>query len=460
MDETRKVAEFVVRTDFERIPQNVQELAAIAILDCIGVTLAGSREESTRICAEAIQEERGIPASTVIGQGFKASTLFASLCNGIAAHALDYDHSSFLMGQPTAGLIPAILTLAERVGASGREVLEAFVVGTEVTARLVRTIPEHSSQGGWHSTGTIGTLGVAVACSKLLKLEHQAIVHALGIASSMACGMVSNFGTMTKPLHAGLASKNGLLAALLAGRGFTANPDSLSGLKGFFDVYAGSLPYDPEPLSSLGVSYDLAERGIKIKPYPCGGLTHAAIDALLHLRNQYGIAPERVESITVNVTRRIFDKILDRLPESELEGKFSIPYLMARALHDGHIDLESFSLGAIRDPEVRSSGEKVRMQLDPQFGANWSHASEVTVRLTDGGVFSRHVEFPRGGPEIPLSAAELRAKFIDCAGRALNAQTIDKLLGMLEQLAGIETTAPIYPLLIGCPEQSVALPDL
>ncbi len=449
MDYTKKVAEFVFQTSFDKIPQNALEPAKTAFLDCIGVTLAGSKENSAKICAKLVQEGRCGSEATVIGQGFKSSTLFASLCNGIAAHALDFDHSSFLMGQPTAGLIPAILTLAEKVGASGQDVLEAFVVGTEVITRLIRSIPKHSSQGGWHSTSTIGTLGVAVCCAKLLKLERRAIEHALGVASSMACGIVLNFGTMTKPLHAGLASKNGLLAALLAERGFTANPSPLEEGKGFFDVYAGSLPYDPEPLNSLGLSYDLAERGIKIKPYPCGGLTHAAIDALLHLRNQYGITPDIVELIKVNVTRRIFDKILARLPESELEGKFSMPYLLARALFDGHIILESFSERAIRDPSVRRLGEKVRMELDPQFGETWDHTSEVMVQLKDGRTLSQRIDFPRGSPEVPLSTGELRAKFIDCAGKALNSQVIGKILNLLDQLESIETLAPIYPLLMG-----------
>ena len=261
MDYTRKIADFVEQTRFDSIPPDALEVAKTALLDSVGVILAGSKEESARICAKLADEERSPQEATVIGQGFKASTLMAAFSNGTAGHALDYDHSFFLMGQPTAGLVPAILVLGEKLGVNGRDILEAYVAGFEVTAKIARSLPVLSSQGGWHSVATVGSLGTAVACAKLLRLDVQAIQWTLGIASSMASGVVANFATMTKPLHAGLASRNGVLASRLAKLGFNANPTMLGEHKGFYDAYSRDLPFDLHPFEELGNSFDLIQRG-------------------------------------------------------------------------------------------------------------------------------------------------------------------------------------------------------
>ncbi|MEE9550659.1 MAG: MmgE/PrpD family protein [Candidatus Binatia bacterium] len=451
MGYTEKIAKFVVGASLEDIPAKALEVAKKDIFDCVGVTLAGSKETSGRICARLAREEGANNEATVLGQGFKTSALMAAFANGTAAHALDYDHSFSLIGQPTAGLVPAIFPLAEALGANGRNLLEAYVVGFEVTAKLCRTIPAHSGKGGWHPTGTVGSLGAAVACAKLLRLDNRAVQMTLGIASSMASGIVWNYATMTKPLHAGLASRNGMLAARLAEYEFTANPLVLEGPKGFYDVYSRDLPYDLGPLDDLGTSFDLVERGINFKAYPCGGLIHPAIDAVLKMRAQHNITPEAVEAINVDVTQHTYDRIIYRFPETGLQGKFCMPYVLARVLIDGKIILDTFTDEAIRDPFVRKLAERVHMKVDPEMNKimEGNRPCKVMIRLKDGRTFSLRIDFPKGSPEFPLTPQEFRAKFVECARRALNEKAVSRALELLDCLESLDHVGPLCQLLMG-----------
>jgi len=448
MNYTKKVAEFVSQTRFESIPPAVLEETKRALLDCIGVMLAGSKEESAKICAKLAMEENSSQESTVIGQGFKSSALMAAFSNGTAGHALDFDHS-FIMGQPSAGLIPAILALGEKVGASGRDILVAYVVGFEVIAKMCRSIPGHNP-GGWHATATLGSLGTAVACARILALNPQAIQHTLGIASSMASGLRANFATMTKPLHAGLAAKNGVLAAKLAESGFDANPTVVGENEGFFFAFSRDIPSDLHPLEELGSSFDLVTRGIRFKPYPCGGLTHPAIGAILRMREQNKISPEDVESIKVKVTPNVFHTILNRLPETALQTKFSMPYIVARALIDGKLGLDTFSEQAARDPSVRSLGAKVEMELDSELQENQdvSRPCTVTLRQKDGEILSESVGLAHAAQQVPLSSQELRMKFTDCASRVISREAAAEVEKHIDHLEDLDSLEPLFKRLI------------
>src|SRR5437870_640061 len=222
MNVTGKIAQFVVDTKYEKIPPKAIETAKTAILDCLGVALAGSKEEDAKICAQIARQEGAREEATVIGQKLKTSALHAALANGTAAHALDFDHSFTLMGQPTAPIIPAVFSLGDSLGASGRQIIEAYAAGFEVTGKLAYSLRD-TPHDGWHAPSTLGSFGAAAACAKLLRLNSSQIEMALGITASMASGIVGNFGTMTKPLHVGLGARNGVLAARLAQSGFTAN---------------------------------------------------------------------------------------------------------------------------------------------------------------------------------------------------------------------------------------------
>jgi 2-methylcitrate dehydratase PrpD len=293
MDATAKLARFTTELKFDNIPPAALQTTKTAVRDCLGVALAGSLEEDAKICAEIARQENANAEATLIGGRSKTSALNAALANGTAAHALDFDHSFTLMGQPTAPIIPAVFALGEALGASGRQVIEAYVAGYEVTAKLVHSLRD-SSHDGWHAPSTLGAFGAAAACSKLLGLSASQIEMALGITASMASGIVANFGTMTKPLHVGLGARNGVLAAKLARGGYTANGRAIESRFGFYQVLHPGTSIHEEAFEELGHSFALLSDGLRIKPYPCGGLTHQVIDAVLEFRAKHNLTPDMI----------------------------------------------------------------------------------------------------------------------------------------------------------------------
>src|SRR5215469_7196100 len=263
MDATSKrlsdtVAEFVVGFDASTLPPLGAERVRLAFIDTLAVMLAGSREEGSEIVCEMVQQEGAAPKVSVVGQSFKTSPQLAALANGVAAHIMDYDMSS-LLGQPTSPIIPALLPLAESAGAMPAEVTAAFIVGFEVCLKLARAAPEQSSVGGWHAVSSIGTMGAAMACARLLKVPRERIADVLGIAASLSGGLSANFGTMTKPLHSGTSARNAVLATMLGRNGFTANAAALERPAGYFHAFDRGIKVSFEPIAELGRSYDLVE---------------------------------------------------------------------------------------------------------------------------------------------------------------------------------------------------------
>lgn len=450
MDATARIARFVVETEFQKIPSEAVKIAKTAVLDCLGVALAGSKESSASICAEIARQEHAKEESSVIGQGFKSSAMHAAFANGTAAHALDFDHSFTLMGQPTAPIIPAIISLGESLGSSGRRCLEAYVAGFETITKLVMSLRQRS-EDGWHPPSTFGSFGAAVACAKLQGLNQTQVETTLGTAASMASGLVCNFGTMSKPLHVGLGARNGVMAAKLGQSGFTANKQAIEAGLGFYEVFYPGAEPDKRPLEQLGTVYELINSGIRIKPYPCGGLTHPAIDGVLEFKTKNGITAEMVESIDVGVARHTFERIVFRVPENGLQGKFSMPYLLARAIIDGRLFLDAFTDSAVRDENVLRFAEKVQMRLDPdlQPTALGSRPCKVTIRLRDGRSFSRQIDYAKGSREAPMTNEELKQKFVGCARQALDDSAIERIIEYVEHLETLEDIRPLCRLLIG-----------
>ena len=444
MDVTAKLAKFVSSLSYESIPPKAMETVKIAVRDCLGVALAGSREEDAKICAEIARQENAKEETSVIGQRFKTSALNAALANGTAAHALDFDHSFTLMGQPTAPIIPAIFALGESLGASGRRMIEAYVAGYEVTAKLVYSLRD-STHDGWHAPSTLGSFGAAAGCGKLLGLSAAQVEMALGITASMAGGVVANFGTMTKPLHVGLGARNGVLAAKLARGGYTANAKAIESGFGFYQVLHRDAPIDEQPIEEIGRSFSLLSDGLRIKPYPCGGLTHQVIDAVLEFRAKHGLSPEMIEAVDVDVVKHTFDRIVFRVPQTGIQGKFCMPYLVSRAISDGRIGLDIFTDEAVRDQKILKLAERVQMRLDTNLKKidPAGRPCRVTVRLKNGQSYTREAQHAKGGPEFPMTEAELEAKFFDCAKEAM---PVDMAQQALDYVARLETLDNIRPL--------------
>ena len=288
MNATSLVAEFVAKSRYEDCPESAVDAARRAILDCLGVMLAGAGEPAARILQQVAQAEGGMPLCTVVGTGRRTGAVWAALCNGTAAHALDYDDTNFvLMGHPSAPVLAAALAAGELTLADGRAVLHAFLLGFEVETTLAEVInPPHYGHG-WHATCTLGTLGAAAAASRLLGLDAVQTRNALAVAASQSSGLKENFGTMTKPFHAGHAARSGVLSALLAREGWTASERALEGPQGFFAVL-GAGKQALEPLATLGAPWKILTTGVAVKPYPSCACTHSIIDGALELRRIHG----------------------------------------------------------------------------------------------------------------------------------------------------------------------------
>jgi 2-methylcitrate dehydratase PrpD len=444
MSATARLAEFVVKTSIDDLPAAALPLVRRAALDTVGVMLAGAAEPAAAIVRRAIAAEGAVPVATVVGTRLRTSPTWAALANGVAAHAHDFDDTSFaLMGHPSAPLFAAALAAGEAEPADGRTVTLGYVIGFEVgTALGVALNPDHYTRG-WHATSTLGTLGCAAAAARILGLDVDQARHALGVAASLASGLKENFGSMTKPYHAGHAARNGVWAALLAREGFTASDSALDGRQGLAAAFGGTGAI-ATALDGLGRTWQIERSGIAVKPYPSCALTHPAIDALLELRARERLAPAQIADIEVAVNPVTPDVLRHDRPATALERKFSMPYCAAAALADGRVDLASFEDGEIPAP-VRALMERVRMVVDRGLPHDREqHAwSRVTVRLGDGRVLRVPPRGAQGHPDSPLPDAALRDKFLACATRAIPRGAAE---GIAEQLAHFDDIPDIRAL--------------
>ena len=441
---TRKLAEFIVRTNYEQLSAEAVDISKGAILDCVGVALAGSQEEVGKIMLSLARELGERPVAGVIGGGgFRTSPVLASLTNGTIAHALDYDDVCNEI-HPSAWLVPTILALGERNKSSGKEVLTAYVLGLEVATKLGGLLGKQHHGKGWHSTSTLGSLGAATAASKLLKLDIKQTQRALGIAASLASGLRQNFGTMTKPLHVGNAARNGVLAGLLTEKGFTADESILEGRVGFLKVFGENLEYDLEEMcQQLGAPFAVVSPGIWLKAYPCCAGNHASIDAALQLRREHPLQLNEIVEVECTTGPQRPKVLIHHHPKTGLEAKFSLEYCVSIALIDGEITLDQFTDKRVLTPEIQNFLPRVKYsypaELADKTGLN-DLPRTVTVRLRDDKVFSSKVWIPKGNPGNPMSKEELRSKFENCAQGVLSAKEraeIVRLVSNLEQIAEI-----------------------
>ena len=340
---TAGVAEFLVKSRWEDCPPEAVEAARRAILDCLGVMLAGSVEPPARIIQRIAEMEGGTPLATVVGTGRRTGATWAALANGTAAHALDYDDTNFaMMGHPSAPVLSAALAAGELALADGRSLVHAFLLGFEVETTLAEVVNPPHYYRGWHATCTLGTLGAAAAAAHLLGLDAAQTRVALAVAASQASGLKENFGTMTKPFHAGHAARSGVLAALMAREGWTASEQALEGPQGFFAVLgAGDLRL--EHLATLGRPWKILTTGVAVKPYPSCACTHSIIDGARELRERHRLRPDDIREVTVGVHASVPNILIHDRPRTGLEGKFSGVFAAAAALVEEHLGLQTFT---------------------------------------------------------------------------------------------------------------------
>ena len=455
MELTKKIAEYVVNTNLEDFPPEAISAAKAAIIDCLGCALAGSKEPLTDILVNYLTDLGGKPTSTVIGRGFKTSAPEAGLINGAMSHALDYDDITFITKtHPSAVLIPAALPVAEEVGASGRDLLLAYLVGFEISCAVGDAIsPAYYDDLGWHPTGPLGALGAAAAASRLLGLDAEQTAMAISLGASQSSGLRQNFGTMTKPFHAGHACKSGITAAKLVRGGFTAATDALEGRFGFMRAFSGGADYDPEKAAaSLGSRCFMVESGVEIKKYPCCGSAHLALDATAKLQQRETLDAADIERIEVRVDFDPPRSLIHSRPKEGLEGKFSMQYCLAAELLDGRVGMSSFTDEQVMRPEAQELIPKIEMKRIPGYEGqtSWTEAyNEVEIHLKDGRVLTERADRHTTGALRGATIDEVRTKFKDCAAVALTDENAAATLEMLDNLEDLGPVGPLADLLGG-----------
>jgi 2-methylcitrate dehydratase PrpD len=437
----RELATRALQLSWDDLPEEALHWAKVGVLDTIGVTLAGAREPAAQLAARSLDLAPG--PSVVLGSARRIGALDAALINGTASHALDFDDCNNTMGgHPSAPVVPALLALADERACTGREFMLAYIAGVEVETKIALAVNFHHYQKGWHPTATLGVFGAAAACGKLMGLDAQQLATALAMAASFASGIKANFGTMTKPLHVGHCARNGLLAARLAANGYTANAGSVfEHEQGFLDVFNGPGTYDMQrALAAWADPLDIVAPGIAIKQYPCCGSTHPAIDAMLAVVREHRPAATEVERIEAWIHRRRLQHTNRPQPRSPLDAKFSLQYVLARALLDGSVAVDDFEEGSYQDPRVTALLPRVHVAPydDSQFAPENHFGGRVLVKMRDGTVHEAKVQQPLGRTSAnPLPRELLEAKFRLCARGVLRGDAIDSVardIAEMEQL--------------------------
>ncbi|WP_020499226.1 MmgE/PrpD family protein [Sciscionella marina] len=446
---TRVLAEYVAQPP-ERVPQEAIELARTAVLDTVGVALAAAREPVVSALGAVFGEISG-PCVTWL-DGRSADPSRTALRNATAAHALDFDDVDDLFtGHPSAVLVPAVLAVAEQTEASGALAAEGYWRGLTVIRALAAGlgVGEHYTRG-WHSTATLGVLGASAAAATVLGLNAQQTAHALGIAVSRAAGSRHNFGSMTKPLHAGLAASDGVLAAVLAQAGLTAGSDPVGGPYGYLGLYSGAATLTEAQRSAateriVATLRDPGRAALNLKLFPCCYATNAAADAALELQAS-GLRIEDIDTVQVAVPAGGLQPLIESAPRTGLEAKFSVHYVVASCLADGHLRLDAFTDAAVDRAPVLDLAARITATdtLPTVQTGRLVFAAETTVRTRTGDTTAIRCDAPRGHADRPARMADVLAKFDDCVafgGANVPTDLAERLHGLPERpnVAGIFT---------------------
>lgn len=446
MGATSELSGFVAGLDAPAIPADVVHQAKRCLIDWLGVTLAGSADPSAAILGDVSDELGSDRTATVLGTGRRTTLLLAALANGYAAHVLDYD-DTYNPARTTvhgcAPVWPVVVGLSEVGQVDGRRALAAFVAGFEAQVRVALAAGPAHYEVGWHVTGTVGHFGAAAAASNLLRLDATQVANALGAAGTQAAGLKGVYGSMGKALHPGKAAMDGLLAAFLARRGFTASTSVLEHERGFLRV----LSTDPEPelvTAGLGEEWTLPHNGFK--PYACGSLTHPTIEAVIGLREEHRLVPEKIESIQATVSDYVSWVTGKAKPTTGLEGKFSIFHSAAVAAVDGAASIRQFTDNRVNDPVVVGMRDRVSIVVDDDLPKD---AATVEIVLTDGGRLTREVLHNKGTPDKPMTDGEIEAKFTDLAVPRIGREATHRLAKMCWRLDECADVAEIAHLAQG-----------
>jgi 2-methylcitrate dehydratase PrpD len=446
---TDTLARFVTETELSAIPEQTRANAKLHILDALGVALAGVDQPAAQIALVYCKSLGASNQASIWGTKTKASVSTAAFANGLLAHALDYDDwDAFIhVGHPTSMITGAALPLAEHNGASGKDLLRAYVLGIEVICKIAANAPNVQDRG-FHSTPVFGSLGAAVACASLLKLDAAKMKAALGVAASAAGGIHRQQGSMVKPFHAGNAARNGAEAALLAQAGFTADAAILEAPRGFCDTFfgPGNCEYD-KMIESIGQPYFLESPGLGLKWHPCSAPQFLAADAALHLKREHDIRYEDVEKMQVSIPPLRYARHYAPEVKTGLRGKFAINYVVALCILEGKLELATFTDEKVNQPQVQEALSKVQVICDETIPEPGPYCP-VTVELKNGARLSYTAKVAKGHPHNPMTESEVEEKFLGNAILAIAEERAKKLIELVRGLESVRDLREVTALLI------------
>jgi 2-methylcitrate dehydratase PrpD len=435
---TRILARYVVESRFESIPATTRHHATRTFVNWLGCAIGGSHHEGMDIALAALAPMAGAAQASVLGRSERLDILHAALLNGISSHMFDFDDTHLkTVIHPAGPVCSAILALAEHRPVSGEDFVHALVLGVEVECRIGNSVYPNHYDTGWHITGTAGVMGAAAACGKLLGLNEQQMVWALGIAATQSSGLREMFGTMCKPFHPGNAAKNGLMSALLAEKNFTSSNRGIEAPRGFAHVL--STKFDPsEIIDGLGSTFEIDLN--TYKPFACGIVIHPIIDACVQLRNEHTLTGDEIESVLAKVHPLVLELTGKKTPQTGLEGKFSVYHSAAAGFIYGAAGEREYSDAVVRDAKVVALRDKVTAVVDSTMHED---QTLVEVRLKDGRTLSKYVEAAIGSLKRPQTDADLEAKFRGLAEDVLPKAQVDKVLGLAWKVGALASAGDV-----------------
>ena len=435
---TRLLAQYLVSARPDDVPADVRREAVRSFLNWLGCSVGGSAHPTLDIALTALRPFVGAPQASVLGRADRMDIFHAALLNGISSHVFDFDDTHLkTIIHPAGPVASAILALAEHRPVSGRDFLHAFILGVETECRIGNAVYPAHYDIGWHITGTAGVFGAAAAAGRLLGLNEQQMIWALGIAGTQSSGFREMFGTMCKSFHPGRAAQNGLLSAVLAQRDFTSSSRVIEAPRGFAHVMSTERNFD-EITRGLGASFEIALN--TYKPFACGIVIHPIIDGCVQLRNEFGLKATEIESIELEVDPLVLELTGKKTPQVGLEGKFSVYHSAAVAIIKGRAGEEEYSDASVRDPQVVALRDRVRATASQTVAEDECH---VTITLKDGRVLRKHVEHAIGSLARPMSDSDLDAKFSGLAEPVLGAKATRRLRDLCWDMESLEEASAI-----------------
>ncbi len=432
-DVTRQLARYLVNSTWSDIPGTARKEAVRSVFNWVGCCLGGARHITTDRVLAALAEFSGAPEATVLGRTERLDILHSALLNGITSHVLDYDDTHLeTIIHPAGPVASAILALGERQNTSGEDFMHAFILGVEVECRIGKAVYPSHYERGFHITGTAGVFGGAAAAGKLLGLNEQQMVWALGIAATQSAGLKDMFGTMCKAFHPGSAGQNGLKAALLASKNYTSSNHGIEAKEGFAFTYSDEQDFS-QITDDLGGSFEVTRN--TYKPFACGIVTHPIIDGCIQLRNEHNLTSKQISRVALRVHPLVLKLTGKKTPRTGLEAKFSIYHASAAAIIRGSAGPREFTDETVQDAEVITLRDKVTARADEKVS---EAEAFVSITLINGSVLDKHIEHAIGSLERPMTKEALEKKFKDQAASVLPVDQIDRVMALCWEIESLD----------------------